>query len=109
MAESGPSCSGTPARASPCLPPAPVSITHSQGQAGAAMAAVLIWISLLVGKLGVFFRGEAQVEGVRSSSGKGSVIGVRQGPEGLWGINSTVCGALGNWGWELRSGGGWEL
>ena len=39
---------------------------------------------------------------MRSSSGKGLVVGVRQGPEGLWGINSTVSGALGNWGWELR-------
>lgn len=71
LAESGPSCSGTPAQTSPRLPPipAPVSVTHREGQAGAAMAAALIWISLLVGKLGVFLRGEAQVEGVRSSSG----------------------------------------
>ena len=43
---------------------------------------------------------------MRSSSGKGLVVGVRQRPEGLWGINSTVSGALGNWGWELRCPGG---
>lgn len=33
---------------------------------------------------------------VRRSSGKGLVVGVRQGPEGLWGINSPISGALGN-------------
>ena len=73
------------------------------------MAAALIWISLLVGKLGVLFRGEAQVEGVRSSSGKGWVIGVRQGPEGLWGYKFYSLWGSRKLGLGAEGGGGWEL
>lgn len=36
----------------PPLLPALVSVTHGAGQAWAAMAAALIWIPLLAGKLG---------------------------------------------------------
>lgn len=112
LAEAGPSCSGTSSRPSPsllpppsCLLPAPVSVTHRQRQVGTAMAAVLIWISLLLGKLGSSSGERPRLRGVRSSSGEGLGVGVRQGLEGLWGVNSTADGALGNWGWELGYGG----